>query len=222
MELPTEPPKLAEDMRKRAGDRTIVLQIGSITAHKDIPTLLDVIAGADPNRFFFALIGEVHWETFAEHKNRVRSFYSRPPENVYLSQGYVENERDYNGLIAACDIIYAVYQNFGSSSNSLTKAAGFRRPILVSENSLMGERVRRFNLGSVAPEGDVKGILEKLNWLAKQPKDGFGFEVYHNEQSVEALKQVLANALPSWLSAPAKPASSAADSTPTKTKIQMS
>lgn len=222
LELPTKPPKLATDVRERARDRTIVLQIGSITAHKGIDTLLDVVAAADPTRFFFAIVGEVYWDTFAGQKNRVRSFYAQPPENVYLSQGYIESERDYNGVIAACDIIYAVYQNFGSSSNSLTKAAGFRRPILVSENSLMGERVRRANIGSVAPEGDVEAILEKLSWLAEQPRGGFGFESYHVEQSVEALKLVLAKVLPSWLSAPAKPGSLVASSASTTTKVQTS
>jgi hypothetical protein len=222
LELPTEPSELVWNMRKQAGDRTIVLQIGSITAHKDIPTLLDVIGAADPRRFFFALIGEVYWNTFAAEKTRVRSFYMQPPENVYLSQGYIESERDYNGLITACDIIYAVYQNFESSSNSLTKAAGFCRPILVSEDSLMGERVRRANIGSAAPEGDVEGILEKLSWLADQPKHGFGFESYQEEQSVEALKSVLVKALPSWLSSPAKPSSSVADSRSTTTKLQIS
>jgi hypothetical protein len=199
LELPTEPPELAVELRKQAGDRTIVLQIGTITAHKDIPTLLDVIAAADPSRFFFALIGEVHWGTFTQHKSRIRSFYSRSPENVCLSQGYLKNERDYNGVIAASEIIYAVYVDLGSSSNSLTKAAGFHRPILVSENSLMGERVRRSNIGSVVPAGDAKGILERLIWLSKQPNDGFGFAAFADEQSLEALKLVLADALPSWL-----------------------
>jgi hypothetical protein len=199
LELPTEPPKLAIDLRKQAGDRTIVLQIGTITAHKDIPTLLDVIAAADPSRFFFALVGEVYWGTFTEHNSRIRSFYSLPPENVYLSRQYLKNERDYNAVIAASDIIYAVYTDLGGSSNSLTKAAGFRRPILVSENSLMGERVRRSNIGAVARAGEVEAILEKLVWLSKQPKDGFGFATFSDEQSLEAVKRVLAGALPSWL-----------------------
>jgi len=97
--------------------------------------------GADPDRFFFALIGEVPLGELREHKGRIRSFYTRPPENVHLFQGYIASERDYNSLIIAGDIVYAVYQGFGSSSNSLTKSAGFRRPILVSEKSLMGERV---------------------------------------------------------------------------------
>jgi hypothetical protein len=199
LELPTKPPRLAADMRERARDRTIVLQIGSITAHKAIDTLLDVINAADPSRFFFALIGEVYWDTFAEQKDRIRSFYARVPENVFISQDYIKSERDYNSVIAASDIMYAVYQDFRSSSNSLSKAAGFRRPILVSENSLMGDRVLSFNIGSVAPEGDTTTILEKLGWLAAQPLDSFGFKAFEEEQSLEALKRMLADALPSWL-----------------------
>ncbi len=199
LEAPAQPSSLARDLRKRAGSRTIVLQIGSIAAHKGISTLLDVIGAADPDRFFFALIGEVHWESFGEHKGRIRSFYTRPPENVHLSQGYIASERDYNSLIMASDIVYAVYQGFGSSSNSLTKSAGFRRPILVSEKSLMGERVGCANIGAVAPEGNAKAILEKLCWLAAQPKDRFAFDAFSDQHSVEALELVLANALPSWI-----------------------
>jgi hypothetical protein len=199
LELLGEPSELAREMRQRAGNRKIVLQIGSITGHKGIPTLLDVIAKADPGRFFFALVGEVFWENFGNDKARIRSFYARPPENVLLSQGYIKNERDYNGIIAASDIVYAVYRGFGSSSNSLSKAAGLRRPILVSANSLMGERVGRSNIGTVAKEGDAADIVKQLDWLAERPKDGFGFAAYEQEHSLDALKRVLADALPSWL-----------------------
>ncbi|WGD55343.1 hypothetical protein QA641_16580 [Bradyrhizobium sp. CB1650] len=202
LELPDEPSALAREMRKRAGNRAIVLQIGSITGHKGIPTLLDVIAAADPTRFFFALVGEVFWEHFGGDKARIRSFYARPPENVLLSQGYIKNERDYNDVIAAADIVYAVYRGFDSSSNSLTKAAGLRRPILVSGNTLMGNRVRRANIGAVATEGDAADILKQLCRLAEQPKDSFGFAAYEDEHSLEALKGVLADALPSWLGHP--------------------
>ncbi|SPP94149.1 glycosyltransferase family 4 protein [Bradyrhizobium vignae] len=199
LELPAELPELARDIRKQAGSRKIILQIGSITAHKGIQTLLDVIVAADPNRFFFVLIGEVHWETFGEHQDRIRTFYARQPHNVYISQGYVRSEADYNAVIAASDIIYAVYQDFSSSSNALAKAAGLYRPILVSESSLMGDRVRRFNIGAVAPEGDAQAILERIDWLSKQPKEGFSFESYNEAQSLDALKRSLADALPSWL-----------------------
>ncbi|MBW7961116.1 hypothetical protein [Bradyrhizobium sp. BR 10261] len=203
LELPTEPSELAREIRKRAGDRTVVLQIGSIAAHKGIATLLDVIAAADPARFFFAIIGKANWESFDEHRSRIRSFYANPPKNVFLFEGYIASEPDYNSIIQACDILYAVYQGFNSSSNSLTKAAGFRRPILVTEDSLMGKRVHRLKIGACAPEGNVDTILEKLGWLAGQPKDTFDFDAFQDEQSIEALKSTLSKALGVWLSAAA-------------------
>jgi glycosyltransferase involved in cell wall biosynthesis len=199
LELPAEPAEIAGEIHRRARGRTVVLQIGSITAHKGIPTLLDVIEKADPNRFLFALVGEVHWESFAENERRVRLSFAKPPENVFIHQGYMASERAYNSVMAACDIVYAVYQNFDSSSNSLTKAAGLRRPILVAANSLMGDRVLASGIGAVAPEGDADGILTELDRLASRPKDSFSFERYREQHSLEELKAALAEALPRWL-----------------------
>jgi len=202
LELPVEQPELARDIRRRAGGRTVVLQIGSIAPHKGIATLLDVIALADPTRFFFAFVGEVHWASFADDEKRVRRALTEPPENVFVYEGYVASEIDYNSLIDASDIVYAVYQNFNSSSNSLTKAAGFRRPILVSANSLMGQRVLASGTGSVAPENEPAAILAELGRLATRPKESFSFDIYHQAHSLEALKAVLADAMPRWLAAP--------------------
>jgi glycosyltransferase involved in cell wall biosynthesis len=199
IELPAKSAEIADEIRRRARGRIVVLQIGSITAHKGIPTLLDVIEAADPNRFFFALVGEVHWESFAENERRVRLTFAQPPENVFVHQGYMASESDYNSLMAACDIVYAVYQGFNSSSNSLTKAAGLGRPILVAANCLMGERVLASGIGAAAPESDAGGILAELDRLASRPKDSFSFERYRKQHSLEELKSALAEALPRWL-----------------------
>jgi len=199
LELPDAPTEMAHEMRRRAGDRTIVLQIGSIMAHKGIPTLLDVINAADPKRFFFALIGEVYWETFAEQEPRVRLAFERTPENVFAHNGYTQSEREYNSLIKTCDVVYAVYQSFNSSSNSLTKASGLGRPILVAANTLMGERVLASGIGAVAPEGDAAGILAALNQLADRPLESFSFGRYKDDHSLESLKLVLAKSVPVWL-----------------------
>jgi hypothetical protein len=210
LELPAVQPALANEIRRHAGNRIVVLQIGSIAPHKGVTTLLDIIAMADPDRFFFAIVGEVYWTTFGENELRVRRALAQPPENLFVHQGYVASEHDYNGLVAASDIVYAVYQDFDSSSNSLTKAAGLRRPILVNQNSLMGRRVLASGIGAVAPQNDAKAILAELERLADRPKDSFNFESYQNEHSLEALKSVLAKALPVWLAGASRPESSSA------------
>jgi hypothetical protein len=198
LELALEPHPLAEGVRNRAGGRKIILQIGSITPHKGIMTLLDVIAEADPKRFFFALFGEVHWESFGAEQCRLRAFYAAPPENVMLHEGYIEDERDYNTVISACDIIYAVYENFNSSSNSLTKAAGLQRPILVSQGTLMGERVVAANLGLAVQAGDAANILNGIDAITQNQFGRFDYGSYARAHSLEQLKTVLADALPRW------------------------
>ena len=198
LELAVEPPSVAKQIRTRAAGRTIILQIGTIAPHKGVMTLLDVIAKADPQRFFFALVGEVYWQSFGSDEQQLRNFYAQAPENVLTHAGYMADEREYNSLVAACDVIYAVYSGFNSSSNSLTKAAGLQRPILATRNSLMGERVLAHGIG-LATGNDANEILAELEQLAIGKADGFRFDSYADQHSLGELKSVLAKGLPLWL-----------------------
>lgn len=204
LELASELPPVAQQIRERAAGRTIILQIGTIAPHKGIMTLLDVIAKADPQRFFFALVGEVYWQSFGNNEPQLRNFYAQAPENVLTHDGYMADERDYNSLVAACDVIYAVYSGFNSSSNSLTKAAGLQRPILATRNSLMGERILAHGIG-LASDNDATEILAALEQLAIGKADAFRFNSYADQHSLAQLKSVLAEGLPLWLAGPEKP-----------------
>ena len=204
LECAATPHVLADAMRRQAAGRTTVLLIGSITPHKGIMTFLDMVERADPSRFFFAVIGEAHWESFGTDAPRLRAFFASPPENVLVHEGYVAEERDYNTVIEAADVIYAVYDGFNSSSNSLTKAAGLKRRILVTEDTLMGRRVQEARLGATAPTRDPVGILQALTTLADKPLDAFDFAGYAEAHSLGELQRVLAAAIPHWTSSPAK------------------
>jgi hypothetical protein len=162
-----------------------------------------VIARADPARFFFAMIGEAHWESFGAHEARLRAFYADPPENVLVHASYIGDERDYNSVIATCDVLYAVYQDFNSSSNVLGKASGLCRRVLVAGDSLMGQRVLASRIGGVAPQGDPDAILQALARLHQAPEESFDFDHYSELHSLEALKKALADALPHWCDAAA-------------------
>ena len=63
------------------------------------------------------------------------------------------------------DVIYASYEKFYHSSNLLTKAAFFRKPILVSTGFCMAERVHAYRLGASVPEGDVERGLVAIHSL---------------------------------------------------------
>jgi hypothetical protein len=67
-----------------------------------------------------------------------------------------------NAVIAESDVVFAAYKDFPNSSNVLTKAAFFHRPIVVSDGYLMAERVRRHNLGEVVPEGNLDSLVSAV------------------------------------------------------------
>jgi glycosyltransferase involved in cell wall biosynthesis len=199
LELAAELPSVAKQIQSSAAGRTIVLLVGTIAPHKGVMTLLDVVAKADPQRFFFALVGEVYWHSFGNDVRQLRDFYAQPPENVVVHDGYMADERDYNSLVAACDIVYAVYSGFNSSSNSLTKAAGLKRPILTAKNSLMGERVLAHGIGLAVAGNDANEILAGLERLRTSKDDDFRFDSYADQHSLDELKSIMAEALPVWM-----------------------
>ncbi len=198
-DLETRPgPGPPAEIAARAKGRTVVLLIGTLTPHKGVDTFLDIVVRSDSSRFFFAMVGTVHWEAFGRQADRLRRFCAAPPENAFVRVGYVGDERDYNAFVASCDVLYAAYLPFGGSSNTLSKAAGFCKPVLVTEGTLMAERVLEFGIGAAAPAGDAAAIARALDELARSPKSAFRFDAYLERHSLDALKAVLADALDRW------------------------
>jgi hypothetical protein len=192
-------PELVRRIRERASGRTIVLLAGSISPHKGVVEFIDVILRANPRIFFFAIIGEVFWDAFPDHEERLRAFYAAPPENCLAQPGYIEDEREYNSVLSAADIIYAVYNEVRDSSNSLAKASMLEKPILVSDGELMGQRVARYRIGSSVRFGDIDGILAALEELRQKSVGDFGFADYCREHSIDALRARLGKLVEAWI-----------------------
>lgn len=192
-------PALAAEFTRRANGRTIVALIGSLTGDKGLPEFLQVIDRADSSRFFFVIIGEVFWGSFGANEPAIRRFVAEPPEHCFFHVGYVDDERHLNSMIAAADILYAVYPNQRDSANTLTKASILERPLVVNEAHLMGERVRAFTLGATVRCGDTDGILAALARLREAPRSSFGFAAYRQAHSVQALQAAFGAHVSDWL-----------------------
>jgi hypothetical protein len=114
---------------------------------------------------FFFLGGEVNWTGASTvGRRRWQNVWEELP-NLYAHLQCLPEEI-MNSVVAVSDILFAGYRDFPNSSNALTKAAVFERPILVSDGHLMGERVRNFGLGEVVPEGDVGEIAAALERMS--------------------------------------------------------
>ncbi len=198
VELADDSLDLAATIRDRARGRCVVLQIGTIAPHKGTLELLNVMKHADPSQFFFAVVGRPYLEKFDGQAETLRQAMSDPAENVLFHPSFIEDERDYNAVLQAADVIYAVYRDFPASSNVLTKAAYFNIPILVSDRHLMGERVRRYQLGATVREGDTAGICRSLEALKHFDRQSGAFLDYTADHSLDALKKVLGPTVELW------------------------
>lgn len=157
--LPDVPAAISVDIRRLAGDRRIVFMGGSIGKQKNLARWWGLISRADPAKWFFVQIGRINRNNLTpEDEVALDQMQASAPPNLFISPDYLPDERAFNAVIAASDVVFAVYLDFARSSNMLSKAANFEKPILVADDHLMGERVRHYRIGLAVPARDSDAI----------------------------------------------------------------
>jgi glycosyltransferase involved in cell wall biosynthesis len=188
----------ALDLKKFANGAPIVGLLGVLKPSKGTLTLAKLALDPAYSDLCFAFVGSLvtHGYTKEEHAF-ISSLASKRP-NVFAHFGRIPDEIEFNGCCLAADVIFAAYLDFADSSGILTKAAVFRKPVIVSDGYLMAERVRKYRMGRVVPEGDVlaagnaiREILRDKNGNSTSPD----WEGYHEEHSYERLKTAFAQLL---------------------------
>ena len=203
--LPVMPSALAMEIRRRAAGRTIVFMGGSIGGQKNLARWFEVIERADPAKWFFVQLGEIHRSTLTvEDLVALERVQASTPENLLLQEGYLPDERAFNEVIAASDVIFAVYRNFRISSNMPGKAAHFCKPILVSDRYLIGQRVRQYGIGCAVDEDDADAMLAGMEVIAARPVPEKNFDHYcqhfSSDELATRLQNMLVNCLPKGVS----------------------
>ncbi len=146
---PTDDYPLLDELRERARGRAVVSVLGGLTRRKGVLTLLEVALTHREAPWFFLFAGELMEQHFSvDELERIRRLAVDPPENCHFACEYIPDEPSFNALVEASSVVYAAYQGFQNSSNILTKAALFEKPVIVSDGYLMADRVRRFKLGA--------------------------------------------------------------------------
>lgn len=200
LSLPDTSYPLLHTLRRRAAGRKIISLLGSLGERKGIRLLLDTIPLLPPSDYFFLMAGRP-WLTDGQTRT-VRAFEATHP-NCLFSLNQIPDEACFNALVEASDVIFAAYRRFTGSSNLLTKAAAFRRPILVSQGECMGRRVKEYGTGLAVPETEAKACSEALVRLCRTgAPDISGFRRYAEKHSLERLKEELdkvSHSLPSHL-----------------------
>ena len=159
----------AHEICRRARGRKVVSLLGALSRRKGTVLLMQSMGRLHQEEFFFVFAGVLDYDSYTPAEQRtVQEFAENPPENCYLDFSYIPNEGAFNALIAASDILFAAYLHFPSSSNLLTKAAIFQKPIVVSQGYCMGERVHKYGIGLAIPDSDTVACAEAIRQLRTQ------------------------------------------------------
>ncbi len=182
--LPDEPEPIALEVRRLAGDRRVVFMGGSIGKQKNLARWWGLISLADPGRWFFVQVGRINRNNLtAEDEAALDQMQATAPDNVYVVPDFLPDERAFNAIINASDAVFAVYLDFARSSNMLSKAATFEKPILVADDHLMGERVRSYGIGLAVPPRDSAAVHAGLLALDDMTDIADNFRRYRDDFS---------------------------------------
>lgn len=179
----------------KAKGRKIVGLYSPMFEYKGAMTLIKVAETTENRKLFFFVCGLFKEEGYSsESYARIQSLMAACPENMHFVSGFIEDEGVFNSLFNSADIIFAAFHKFYSSSNTLTKAAFFKKPVVVSKGFCMAERVEKYKLGISIPEADAVECSRALNEL--ESKYGAyvnraDFTSYYNLHSEQALLQIV-------------------------------
>lgn len=184
---------ITKQVQDKAAGRKIIGLLGSLDKRKGFLTLLDVSQRVVGEDWFFVFAGKFGENSFLPQElMKIQCVIKSAPYNCFFHFERIPNEAQFNSLVYVCDILFAVYNNFPNSSNILTKAAIFKKPVIVSNNFCMGKRVREFDLGLTINEGSTSQCIEALHHLRSSSKLDIAqtkrnFEGYKHLHSIEQL-----------------------------------
>jgi hypothetical protein len=181
LEVLEEMPDVIQLIKHNAKGRIIIFLGGIIGLRKNLNLWLELIDTVDPKKWYFVQIGEIDFKNLnAKEFFGVYKKLLLPPENFMLIPAYISDEGIFNSIISTSDIVFAVYKDFKNSSNMITKASFFHKPILVSDRYLMGRRVQAFGIGIAVRENDIQMIISGLERLASANIPLANFDIYNH------------------------------------------
>jgi hypothetical protein len=189
---------LGGKIRTLAGGRPVISLTGSLHHQRGVGPFLEA-ALANP-QWYFVLAGVLPPQVRKDYALLLEAFEARCPEHAFLHDGTVPGEPAFNGLLAASDVVWNLHLDWPGSSNTLTKAAVFERPVIVGSGHLLEERVRKFRLGEMCNENDTASINAGLQAIASN-RDGWlksnqpAWEEYRRLHSKGRLKEAMGSVL---------------------------
>lgn len=171
---PAPRPQIAA-LRQQLGieqQRRPALLFGFLEERKGIYPLLEALAllpSATQAQLCLLLVGQVAGKEQAKLRQRIAEMSQTTAVQVKLYDQFVP-EADVPSYFQLADFVLAPYQEHVGSSGILLWAAAAGKPVLASDYGLMGELVRRHQLGVVVDSAQPAAIAKGLGaLLAEEP-----------------------------------------------------
>lgn len=198
--LPENDYEVVQRIHSQAKGRLVIGLLGGLTQRKGLMTLLQVAQTATDKDWFFVFAGRLYeHEIPDEELAQIKGFIQSCPDNCLFYLERIPEESQFNAIVDACDILFAAYERFPYSSNLITKAAVFEKPIIVSEGYCMAERVKAFRMGMSIPEKDVSRCIDAIQKisldLCHSPSLTADFAGYRQIHSALSLRQAFSEIL---------------------------
>ncbi|MBW4582601.1 MAG: glycosyltransferase family 1 protein [Tildeniella nuda ZEHNDER 1965/U140] len=187
--------ELVQTIQEKAKGRKIIGLLGALGRYKGFLTMLRMSRETVEENFFFVFAGKLYRQEYSiDEQTEINCVIESNPDNCLFHLERIPGEPQFNAIISTCDALFALY-DYPHSSNILTKAAIFEKPIITSNQFCIGERARRYQLGVTATPNHLSEALVALRtlgkWLNQECIIKPNFEEYRHIHSIAQLRQQL-------------------------------
>lgn len=185
---------LVDEIKKKANGRKIIGLLGSLSRRKGLLTLIRIVKQSSETGWYFVFAGRLLEQTFSSDElEKIKLFFGSHREDCFFHIDKISSDAEFNALVNACDVIFAMYEDFPHSSNMITKSAIYGKNVLVSTGGYMEEVVTRYRLGEAVPAGSAQEASKALHRLTSgdhMHENLAGMNEYARKQSQEKLRQI--------------------------------
>ncbi|MEM7533557.1 MAG: glycosyltransferase [Chloroflexota bacterium] len=167
--------------------RVVLLLFGLLNQRKGIYPLfeaLSLLPKRIQNKITVLLVGHVDEEEQEQALAAIQQAQETSFAQIILHDKFIADE-DIPHYFAMSDVVLTLYQRHVGSSGVLLLAAAAGKPVLSSSYGLLGEWVRRHELGKVVDSQNPDEIAQALKQLIGDVYDGAGKDI---EQSINRAK----------------------------------
>lgn len=182
---PTAHP-LTEAILQKARGRKVIGLIGGQDRRKGSFLLFEIARRCrHKNDWFFLFCGKMNYAKSDQEIESLKEIIGDQGawENCFFHFEHMPEESHFNAVVDICDIIFAVYRDFPFSSNIMTKAALFGKPMVVSAGKLMAHRLNKFGLGTSCEPGNINACIDAIEKAIDSPPPLKNYRNYFDRHS---------------------------------------